>query len=313
MISSNEELLVSPGKGWMMIRLPQRKGESETTQRPSMADLEYSLVNTIIQNGQDISQLDTILEDLRTREELLIYRVTDADSEQAYTKGCMMRFLGLACKKFGIKPVQFRLLPALNSSLAVDESETAAGPSIIEVFRCSSAHTKLSQIKDVLHIDSFLKKPHTDQKPRRQQLFAYNVTNSHTIDRTWIPAFVVSVAKLVISMQDTTPTWADVVATVQDLVTESFSMLQGGWMEAGLCLAAIVLMEGEGTQLTGLTANTVASMLRDKLYVLYVILSSRSSHVCTHIFPPLPTALLSVYIKPLVWTCIAASCFVCKS
>jgi hypothetical protein len=302
---SNEELLVSPEKGWMTIQLPQHVVETESRQRPSMANLEYLVVNTIIQNGQDIFLLDTILEDLRTREELLVYRVTDACSEQAYNKGCMMRFLGLACKKFGIKPVQFRLLPALNSSLAADESETATGPSIIKVFR--SRDTKLTQINDVLHIDSFLKKHGMDPKPRRQQLFGYNAIKTYTIDRTWIPAFVVSVAKIVISMQDMTPTWEYVVATVQDLMTESFSMLQGGWLEAGLCLAAIVLMEGKDTQLTGLTANTVTSMLADKLYVLLMSsLSSRSSRVCTHIFPPLPTAPLSVYVKLLVWTCIAA-------
>ena len=66
-------------------------------------------------------------------------------------------------------------------------------------------------------------------------------------------------------MQDTAITWAAVVETVTEIVVESFSNLVGGWMEAGLCLAAVVLMEEQNTLVTGLTANTVIALIKDNL------------------------------------------------
>jgi hypothetical protein len=55
------------------------------------------------------------------------------------------------------------------------------------------------------------------------------------------------------------------VETVTEIVVESFSNLVGGWMEAGLCLAAVVLMEEQNTLVTGLTANTVIALIKDNL------------------------------------------------
>jgi len=243
-----------------------------------MTDLEHVLLDVIIANGQDMSKLDAIVNELGSISERKISTVIDEASEQRYTKACLLRFMGLTCKHFGAKLVRFRLLPALNSQIFHEMS------SIFEVFMDSACiRNKLESIEDVLRLDVVLKKSKNYQP--RQRTYGGCANKLYMIDRTWIPAFIVCVTKVVIAMQDTAITWAAVVETVTEIVVESFSNLVGGWMEAGLCLAAVVLMEEQNTLVTGLTANTVIALIKDNFaFACLQKASNMDKYTCLMVF-----------------------------
>jgi hypothetical protein len=261
---SNEEMFASSQWRRMDLSLMAQL----TNSRHSMEDLEEILLNSIVQNYVS----PVILNELETLEERQIWRVTDAASEQKYTKACLLRFLGLSCQEFSVPLVRDQLIQALNSTLIDTDKDTIMG-----IFKVKSTinRIKLQTMEDVVQIDQYFQKA-SSSKQYQEHIYgsqSHSLKQPYIIDQSWIPAFVVCVTNLVIHMQqqqqnnnDTTIIeWKTVAHRVRDIVTESIANLGPGWIEAGIILTAMVWMEKQDYTISGLTALTIMPMLKDSL------------------------------------------------